>query len=357
MGKWLAAAAVYCLFAAVAGASILTFQGTGMSNWGELTTYGSDMTGSCTGSGQQGCVSEGNGFTPDIAASYESAWFSPVAGSLNYMGLWTTPSPYGNFAAAAFSYESGQGIVTLTPTNGTSVILNSFDLAGEGQDVPDQTVAVTTLSGTVLWESTGTVSANDSIYYPDIASSVPIEIQFGDTWNVGIDNINFDEVQASYYIESNWNSWGVVSGNAGTVGPSFTLTAPTYIVSIEALNNDTSTGQAPLLGSLGFIEPDGTVISWPTVGAGVNYSTDWIAYPGVLLQPGTYQVWDSDPSTWVYDTTSDEMGFARVGAALPEASGTPEPASWILAGAGLLALAMRRRSPLKTGAKNFRQEA
>jgi hypothetical protein len=44
-----------------------------------------------------------------------------------------------------------------------------------------------------------------------------------------------------------------------------------------------------LLGSLGFIEPDGTVISWPTVGAGVNYSTDWIAYPGVLLQPGTYQ--------------------------------------------------------------------
>jgi len=72
MSKWLRISAVLYFASIIGGATTLTFMGTGLSDGGVLTTYGSNMTGPCTGSGQQGCVSQGNGFTPDIAVSFST---------------------------------------------------------------------------------------------------------------------------------------------------------------------------------------------------------------------------------------------------------------------------------------------
>jgi hypothetical protein len=200
MCKWLAIVAVYCLSVATASATILTFQGVGGS-WTDITNYGSNMSAACVGSGQAGCVDKGNGFTPDILVSFQTDG-NAADQNVAYMQLWADTSAgdsYGDLPLAAFGANAGQMYITLTPTNGALLVLNSFDMAGETGDRYNQVVVVEDGAGDVLFNATGTVSGvpTHSTYTPDITTAGPLRLFLGDSWAVGVDNINFDEIPAA----------------------------------------------------------------------------------------------------------------------------------------------------------------
>jgi hypothetical protein len=185
------------LFAVTASATILTFDGTGLGEYGVLTNYGSNMSAACIGSGQPGCVDQGNGYTPNVAVTYHTIDDPSFP---DQMGFWDVD--YGDLLNVAYAWEDGYlADVTLTPQNGASVRLNTFDLAGYlAADNLDQPIFVLDAGLNVLWDGSGTVlgaGPSHSSYAPNITSSGPLHIRFGSNWNVGIDNINFDELDAT----------------------------------------------------------------------------------------------------------------------------------------------------------------
>lgn len=106
---------------------------------------------------------------------------------------------YGDLPAAAHSTTDGQTAdITLTPQNGASVVLNTYALAGYSQtDIANQLIRILDSSNNVLFSFSGAVDGagpSDSTFYGNITSSVPIQIEFGPSIDVGIDNINFDEI-------------------------------------------------------------------------------------------------------------------------------------------------------------------
>jgi hypothetical protein len=139
-------------------------------------------------------VSEGNGFTPDIAVSYVTI------GDENEMSAW--PNGYGDLADVAYPTNNGyMADITLTPQNGATLILNSFDMAGYNEaDVAGQTIEILDSGNNVLDNYSGTIvgagPTHESLS-PGITSTTPIQIVFGPSWDDGISNINFDETSAS----------------------------------------------------------------------------------------------------------------------------------------------------------------
>ena len=187
-GQFLGVLTLFALGASTAGASLLEFEN--LSTYASLYTYGSNMTSACTGSGQAGCVGEGNGFTPDIAVSYATLGYAAE------MAQW--PTGYGNLPGAAYSLMSGNTPdITLTPQNGATVTLNSFELAGYYEtDYSNQPVEVLDADNNILWSYTGNISGSgpsSTQFTVGITSSGPLQIEFGNNWNVGIEDINFDE--------------------------------------------------------------------------------------------------------------------------------------------------------------------
>lgn len=183
------------LLGASAQASVLTFDGLGLAYYGDIpSTYGDNITSLNDG---VGTYLQGNGFTPNITTSYGTRRISDGAvGSAN-LDFW--PDSYGNLTNVAFPVErSGYyGEITLTPASGWNVVLNSFDLAGwPNLNFFNQPVQVLDALGVVLFDASGTVfgaMGTHSSYFPNISSTGALTIRYGDNWDVGIDNINFDQ--------------------------------------------------------------------------------------------------------------------------------------------------------------------
>jgi hypothetical protein len=87
--------------------------------------------------------------------------------------------------------------ISLTPQTGYKVKLNSFDLAGFLADQPNQTVRILDANYNVVLDYSPFNMEGDSghsTFLPNIISNQTIRIQFGTSWDTGIDNINFDQV-------------------------------------------------------------------------------------------------------------------------------------------------------------------
>lgn len=112
---------------------------------------------------------------------------------------------------------------------------------------------------------------------------------------------------AGQVIYSGWAADGVA--NNPTVDTVFTLSEPTNIAAIYNYHWNDGAGQdASLISGTIAIEQiisetERTEIGrWPatswTTNPGAVVNTGWVAYPNILLGPGTYKVVDSDPATW-----------------------------------------------------------
>ena len=176
-----------------ANATILTFSDLNLNNFGDIPVkYGDNVNSFNDGIGS---YEEGNGFTPNVIVEYRTVNATDGSTISNNLDYWN--NQYGNLIDVAFPIQDGTlGEISLTPDTGYFVKLNSFDLAGyPGFTQPNQTVRILDKNFNILVDySPFDITGNGhNTFFPDILTSDIIRIQYGPSWNTGIDNINFDQ--------------------------------------------------------------------------------------------------------------------------------------------------------------------
>ncbi len=186
-------------------ATILIFEGLKDSggntlvNRGDINpNYGDNVGASPNSFGSYG---QGNGFTPNITVNYFTRNITTGVVSNDHLDFWTTD--YGDLNDVAYPVVNPghYGEVWLIPESGYSVTLNSFDLAGWRRvDHLAQPIFILDEKFTVLKDWSGVIKGagpSHTSIEPKITHSGPLGIRFGNVWNVGIDNINFDQCETA----------------------------------------------------------------------------------------------------------------------------------------------------------------
>ncbi|MDP3279705.1 MAG: PEPxxWA-CTERM sorting domain-containing protein [Nitrosomonas sp.] len=188
------------LLAASAQATILTFDlDPGVPNYGDIPgSYGDNVNAA---SDAVGSYLVGNGYTPNVTTDYRTWQISTDTVAFNNLDFWATG--YGDLTNVAFSVTSSNHFaeITLVPEPGWAIRLNSFDVGGYYlADHPSSQVRILDgTSNTILIDYSpvtilGT-GGTHSTFTPGLTHEGPLSIRFGyNDWNVGIDNINFDQV-------------------------------------------------------------------------------------------------------------------------------------------------------------------
>jgi hypothetical protein len=185
------------IWSGVAGATILTFDNLGIPDFSAIPGgYGDRVTGLSDAVGSYGM---GNGFTPNITVDYRT--LNPGNGSTLSSSLYVWTSGYGDLTRVGFGTQRlSMGEISLVADPGYSIRLNSFNLAGGSTtdyDFAHQPVRIVDGSYTALLDYTPAnvlSGSSHSTLTPGLTQSGILRIQFGDNWNVGIDNIDFDQV-------------------------------------------------------------------------------------------------------------------------------------------------------------------
>lgn len=191
------------LFAVSAHATILTFDlSPAVPNYGDIPgAYGDNVNAA---SDSVGSYFMGNGYTPNITTEYRTWQISTNTVVYNNLDFWDFN--YGDLVNVAFGVSSANHFaeITLVPEPGWAIRLNSFDLAGYSRidhpnsqvrimDAANETVLIDYSPVTVL--GAGGITGTHSTFTPNLTYGNAISIRFGyNDWNIGIDNINFDQV-------------------------------------------------------------------------------------------------------------------------------------------------------------------
>jgi hypothetical protein len=123
---------------------------------------------------------------------------------------------------------------------------------------------------------------------------------------------------ANSAVFNNTNGYGVTQ--ASPMPPAytlFTITRPETITSISTYHWDNGRG-APRAGVIYILVPhSGGLVkaqaqAQGSAGQGGVPNANWTATFNVTLSPGQWQVWDSSPTTWSYNSQSANAGFANI---------------------------------------------
>jgi hypothetical protein len=168
--------------AVFAATSILTFDGLGLPNYGVIPgTYGDNLAN-----------------TPNVTVDYRT--FAPGVFTTfsNDLLFWDTG--YGSLTNIAIASGAGGGSeISLVAAAGFVVDLVSLNLAAwANTDRPNQLMRVLDGVGNVLvdYSPLTIVGSGFNNTMPGVSAST-LRIQFGDSWNVGIDNIVFGQRAAA----------------------------------------------------------------------------------------------------------------------------------------------------------------
>lgn len=188
------------LLATSAQATILTFDlDPSVPNYGDIPgSYGDNVNAA---SDAVGSYLMGNGYTPNVTTDYRTWQISTDTVAYNNLDFWA--GGYGDLTNVAYSVTNSDHFaeITFVPEPGWAIRLNSFDMAGYNfadhsnsqvriLDGTSNTILVDYSPVTIL--GTG---RTHSTFTPDLTHAGPLSIRFGyNDWNVGIDNINFDQV-------------------------------------------------------------------------------------------------------------------------------------------------------------------
>ena len=185
------------VFASPAKAIVMTFDIDGLNCWDNIPdTYGDNVTSQDMGAFHYGL---GNGFTPNVTVDYRTLQVGGGGGGtiVDHLKFWKTD--YGDLVAIAAPQEPrSTAEISLVPQAGWGVCLNSFDLAGWLRaDHLEQPLIVYDQNYNVLLDLSGlTVSGSSHTNVePNLVYAGTLHIQYGDNYNVGIDNLNFDQVK------------------------------------------------------------------------------------------------------------------------------------------------------------------
>jgi hypothetical protein len=220
--------------ASPAGATILTFEGMGVDRREPVpATYGDNVDPACTDDGccdDHGCYTMGNAFTPNITVEYATL---KTTGQVlfDYLKYWEMDrygNTYGDLDHVAYAVQDGKiAEISLVPEPGYRVVLNGFDLAGwDLRDVEHQMVRIVDGRGSVLLDLSDVHVAGGQLvtadatsnngpsgsgssdlilvgshtpirFDPPLVSSETIRIRFGTSIGVAVDNVDFDQQQAT----------------------------------------------------------------------------------------------------------------------------------------------------------------
>lgn len=205
-GNWRTTMAALCcciLFLVVASnvsATILTFDGLGADDYDPIPQgYGDNVTADRDGIGD---YDEGNGFTPNVLTSYRTlANFGDSGETASTLSYWGRN--FGDLRDIAFSRIDGDvAELTLQAEPGFEVVLNSFEMAGWYRDeLPGEALRIYNGDYSALLyeqapfsaDGSGPGNSGDHSDFSINVAASEVHIQWGRDWNIGIDNINFDQ--------------------------------------------------------------------------------------------------------------------------------------------------------------------
>jgi hypothetical protein len=162
----------------------IQFENIGGNTGDPITNYGSHAAG-----------------TPDIYVSYRTYNASNNSTLFHEASLFATAGVFGDLNAAAYSVQDDAALqIRFTARAGFEGTINHFDLAAIPiSDIYTFSfVQIVDRSNQVLWSSNLSPSSTaHTTYTPDLTFTGSVFLQFGNTWNVGIDNINFSQAPVS----------------------------------------------------------------------------------------------------------------------------------------------------------------
>jgi len=111
---------------------------------------------------------------------------------------------------------------------------------------------------------------------------------------------------------NNWNKAAV--NNTPVAATYFYLGRPATLTRITNYHWNNGYGKEP--GLIGIKNANGNMVgTWQatsTSGTGGAQNVNWVVSPNVALEPGFYQITDSDPGTWSQNSGSCFSGFSMV---------------------------------------------
>lgn len=182
------------LAATGANATILTFGDLGLLDFQPIPqAYGDNVISTNDGVGS---YLEGNGFTANVVTSYRTCdGPGDSCVSLNDILYWS--SDFGDLIDVGMPNNDDEfGEVTFTADPGFAVVLQSFDLGGwPSLDKPGQQLRIYDGAYNLLQDLTPQFvegNAGHTTINLGLSSNV-VRIQWGNDFDVGIDNINIDQ--------------------------------------------------------------------------------------------------------------------------------------------------------------------
>lgn len=165
-------------------------------------------------------ASYGDGLDPHIPdVRYRTFTVSTDATADNFVEFWN--ADYGDLTSVVYPARNGYAAeITFVPAEGYGVRLISFDMAGYSHvDRTNSTLRILDASGNVLIDyvalAQGTVQGDangpqHSTFTPDVTVAGAVRIQWGNDWDIGIDNIRFESVAMAAVPEpTTWTCFGV----------------------------------------------------------------------------------------------------------------------------------------------------
>lgn len=210
--------------AAAASATILHFDseiapGALFANYGDRVSTSPDLFGHAYGMG--------NGWTPNIEMEYrplDPATRLPIPEAS--AGVWG--GGYGDLDHVAWAGLGPAAMLEIEflPHPGYAVVVNAFDAAGFVADQPDQPIYFADADNNIVADLSALIHGQPTHdhFQPALTFYGRIKLQIGNTWNVGVDNIDMDQVlvlpaDINHDCKIDLSDLGTVLSNYGKENP------------------------------------------------------------------------------------------------------------------------------------------
>lgn len=173
-------------------------------------------------------ASYGDGFDPNIPdVQYRTFTVGTDATRNNFVEFWN--ADYGDLGKVVFPEENGYAAeIVFVPAAGYGVRLVSFDMAGYSHvDRTNSTLRIVDGAGNVVLDFVATVGGGvegdgngqqHSTFTPNLFVSGTLRLQWGNDWDIGIDNVRFEAVSLAAVPEPSTTLLLGVGGALAAVG-------------------------------------------------------------------------------------------------------------------------------------------